>query len=76
MEKENFLFIELKDNGGGISDDIIDRVFEPYFTTKNKSQGTGLGLHIVKTLLSNSLNGTIFVENFEQGVKFTIQLEK
>jgi signal transduction histidine kinase len=73
--------IEMTDNGGGIREDIIDRVFEPYFTTKHKSQGTGLGLHMTYKLIS-SMEGSIEVENVEfeykgrsyKGAKFTIYL--
>ena len=48
------IFITVEDNAGGISEDIMERIFEPYFTTKHKSDGTGLGLHIVNTLVTTS----------------------
>jgi signal transduction histidine kinase len=57
--KVMFIF---KDNAGGINPDIIDKVFEPYFTTKHKSQGTGLGLHMTFNLV-NAMGGTIWIEN-------------
>jgi C4-dicarboxylate-specific signal transduction histidine kinase len=60
----------------GIKENISNRIFEPYFTTKDKSEGTGLGLHIAKTLLTNSLNGNISVKNIKKGVKFDISLKK
>ena len=73
--------IKIKDNAGGISKDIIDKIFEPYFTTKHQSQGTGLGLYMAHNLVSN-MNGTISVSNtnFEyenkeyDGALFTIEL--
>jgi signal transduction histidine kinase len=58
------VFISFKDNAGGIPEDIILRIFEPYFTTKHKSQGTGLGLHMTYNLIS-SMGGTLNVKNTE-----------
>jgi signal transduction histidine kinase len=57
------IIINFKDNGGGIKDKIIDKVFEPYFTTKHQSQGTGLGLHMVYRMIVEGMGGTIHVEN-------------
>lgn len=70
------------DSGGGIDEQYISKVFDPYFTTKHQSQGTGLGLYLVYELLQNLLNGSIEVsnENFiyegieYYGAKFTINL--
>ncbi len=55
--------IKIKDSGGGIKEEIIDKIFEPYFTTKHQSQGTGLGLHITYAFIVNGMNGTISVTN-------------
>ena len=62
-KKDNYAIIEIIDNGGGINQDIIKKVFEPYFTTKHKSQGTGLGLYMTHKILTESINGTINIEN-------------
>ena len=67
--------ITFEDNGGGISEDIIKNVFEPYFTTKHKSQGTGLGLYICHKIVTESLGGKIDVKNGNFGAKFTIEIE-
>ncbi|MCU7836656.1 MAG: transporter substrate-binding domain-containing protein [gamma proteobacterium symbiont of Taylorina sp.] len=60
------------DNGGGIDDAIILKIFEPYFTTKAVSSGTGLGLYMSKTIVEKHLQGTMTVENTKHGVCFTI----
>ena len=55
--------IEIYDNAGGIDEMIIDRIFEPYFTTKFKSQGTGIGLYMTKNIVESSLEGEVYVSN-------------
>ena len=57
------LNIVLKDNAGGIKSEVIDRVFEPYFTTKHQSQGTGIGLYMVEEMVKKHMNGHIEVKN-------------
>ncbi|QOY52267.1 sensor histidine kinase [Candidatus Sulfurimonas baltica] len=61
----NRAIIEIKDSGGGIPENIIDKVFEPYFTTKHKSQGTGIGLYMTESIITKHLHGEISVENSE-----------
>ena len=61
--KEDQVYIEFKDNAGGIPENIIDRVFEPYFTTKHQLNGTGLGLSMVYDFITNGMNGNVFVKN-------------
>ena len=76
------IVIRVQDNGGGIDAAIIHRIFEPYFTTKHQSQGTGLGLHMVYRLVVEGMGGSIDVETVEctkagsqtQGTVFTIVL--
>ncbi|PLY07597.1 MAG: histidine kinase [Arcobacter sp.] len=66
VKKENdFLTIKIKDNAGGIANDIIDRVFEPYFTTKHQSQGTGIGLYMCREIIEKNMHGILEVKNSE-----------
>jgi signal transduction histidine kinase len=55
--------IKIKDNAHGIANDIIGHIFEPYFTTKYKSQGTGLGLHMAYNLIVDGMNGKLEAKN-------------
>jgi len=69
---QDMIVIIMEDNGGGIAADIADKVFDPYFTTKHKSQGTGLGLYISKQIIEGNFNGTIEAESCSDGTRFRI----
>ncbi len=64
--------LDISDNAGGIDDAIIERIFEPYFTTKHQSMGTGLGLYITKMIIERSMNGTLEVQSNSYGTTFSI----
>ncbi|MAC84606.1 MAG: histidine kinase [Arcobacter sp.] len=55
--------LKITDNGGGIKEDIIDKVFEPYFTTKHKAQGTGIGLYMTEEIIKKHLAASITIKN-------------
>ncbi|RLA74703.1 MAG: hypothetical protein DRG78_21125 [Epsilonproteobacteria bacterium] len=64
--------VVLEDNAGGIPQDILDRVFEPYFTTKEQGKGTGMGLYMSKMIIEDNMGGRLSVKNINAGVKFII----
>ncbi len=84
QETKKFVIIHFLDNGGGIDPNILPKIFEPYFTTKHKSQGTGLGLHMTYNLIVYGMKGSIEVKNtnysYEKkdytGAEFIITLPK
>ena len=55
--------IAIVDSGGGVNENVITKIFEPYFTTKHQSQGTGLGLHMTYNIITDAMGGKISVEN-------------
>jgi len=66
--------IEVKDNAGGISEENLEKIFEPYFTTKHSTSGTGLGLFMSKMICEQGFNGSLQVLNINSGVIFTIKI--
>lgn len=79
-QKRDKIHIEIKDNANGIKENLLTRIFEPYFTTKFKSQGIGVGLYMCYEIITKHFHGTIHVENSEyefenknlKGAKFTL----
>ncbi len=73
-ESKKYNIIEIIDDGGNIEANIIDKIFEPYFTTKKR--GTGFGLYMAKVIVEDKMNGQITVQNRDENVVFTIKLPK
>jgi signal transduction histidine kinase len=72
--QDDYIFVDIMDNAGGIKSGVIDKVFEPYFTTKEEGKGTGIGLYMSKTIIEEHMQGTLSVHNTEEGACFSIQL--
>lgn len=80
-EDENFIYLCVQDNAGGIAESLLERIFEPYFTTKESLNGTGIGLYMSAMILKKSFGGDVRVENIFQegksiGAKFTVIFPK
>lgn len=73
-KSEEGIVTYIADNGGGIEEKYIDKIFEPYFSTKEDLNGKGLGLYIAKSLLEKKIHGTITVHNNDQGALFIITI--
>ena len=67
--------LSIKDNAGGIDKDILPKIFNPYFTTKHQSIGTGLGLHIAKMIIEDNMGGSLNAKNNDNGATFTIRIK-
>ncbi len=70
-QEKGISIIEIEDSGGGINENIIENIFEPYFSTKGKN-GTGLGLYMANMIVQNHIGGELKVQNTENGAKFSI----
>jgi signal transduction histidine kinase/ABC-type amino acid transport substrate-binding protein len=73
FEDERYLYLQIIDNGGGIPSDIIDKIFDPYFSTKHEKNGTGLGLYFAKNIIENNCNALLTVKNNQNETIFTIR---
>jgi len=74
IKKDDSVILTIEDNAGGIPNEYLSKIFEPYFTTKHKSQGTGLGLHMSYKIMTKSLGGNLSAKNSENGAVFYVEL--
>jgi signal transduction histidine kinase len=72
--QDDTAILEISDNGGGIPENIIEDIFDPYFSTKSKKSGTGLGLYMSKIIIQEHCKGVLEVRNYEDGCIFTLKL--
>ena len=73
--KDKKVIITVEDNAGGIKEEHLSSIFDPYFTTKEGLKGTGLGLYMSKMIIEKNMNGELFFVNTKEGALFTIILE-
>ena len=66
--------ITISDNAGGIPDEIMDKIFDPYFTTKGPQDGTGVGLFMSKAIIEKNMGGRLAVRNAGEGAEFRIEV--
>ncbi len=71
---ELYAVINIEDNAGGVPEDVIDKIFDPYFTTRHKTQGTGIGLYMTKNIIERNMHGFINVKNSDTGAIFTVKV--
>jgi len=66
--------VVIGDNGGGIAEEDLDRVFDPYFSTREEGKGTGIGLYMSKTIIEQSMAGKLSAHNAPDGAEFRIEV--
>ncbi|MBU1657607.1 MBL fold metallo-hydrolase [bacterium] len=75
LKKENNeVVLSIGDNAGGIQEEVLPKIFTPYFTTKHQSMGTGLGLYIAKMIIEDNMQGSLIAQNSKEGALFTIRV--
>ncbi len=74
-KEEQDIVLSISDNAGGIKEEILTKIFNPYFTTKHQSIGTGLGLHIAKMIIEDNMGGSLSANNNKDGATFLIRIK-
>lgn len=71
---ENKVLLSISDNAGGVQEEIKDKIFEPYFTTKSEAEGTGIGLYMAREIAEELMGGRLYLENIDGGACFSIEI--
>ncbi len=71
---QKYSILTIEDNAGGIPESLLEKIFEPYYTTKSTQGGSGLGLYIAKIIIEHNMQGLLKAENSDRGAKFSIFL--
>jgi C4-dicarboxylate-specific signal transduction histidine kinase len=66
--------VSIADNAGGIPEEFMGKIFDPYFTTKGPQTGTGVGLYMSKSIIENNMSGRLTVRNTANGAEFRIEI--
>lgn len=66
--------VTIWDNGGGIDENVLPKIFDPYFSTKEQGKGTGIGLYMSKAIIEQNMNGSLTVRNIDDGAEFRIEI--
>jgi len=74
LHQDEQYIIKISDNAGGITKSVMEKIFEPYYTTKHKSKGTGIGLYMARKIIVERHDGELSVKNLESGTEFSINL--
>ena len=74
MERQGRAVVAVADNGGGIPPEILEKIFDPYYTTKGSQDGTGLGLYMSRIIVADHLGGALTVANRTGGARFVAAL--
>ena len=64
--------VTVRDNAGGIAPEVLDKIFDPYFTTKEEGKGTGVGLYMTKSIIERNMQGQVCVRNLADGAEFKL----
>lgn len=75
-KSEKWLQVQILDNGGGIDEKALPKIFDPYFSTKDERNGTGIGLYMAKMIVEKNMDGKLSAKNKKNGALFTIELKK
>jgi len=74
LKEDDLSVVTVADNAGGIPEDILDKIFDPYFTTKGPDKGTGIGLYMAKAIIEKNMHGRLSVRNLASGAEFRIEV--